>query len=772
MNVVKPQNVIVGVLCCFAASFNMSVRADNDPSSIKDLDLESLLNQRVALHRESDTASGVSESIMDAPAAMVVISKEDIKRRGYTSIDDIMSDLPGFDVITTHGTENIVAYQRGYRTPFTQRTLLLINGKVDNNMWVHSAIFSKQYPMQSIERIEVLYGPAGAVYGPNAFLGVINIITKDPRHLKDGEDYFSSQFVAGSYESYGVDLTSGGNLGGLSYVVSAKFYESESPDIEDYSEWGYFKESYLSDIDIWGEAIANSDFNNDGITDTFNGNTLGEYGNPKSDVGIIAEAGYGKWKAGIIYWETDEAYGPYYAFDKAQPNVSWLHDSTQYYIEHGGKIENIGINTELLYRENNVYGYWVESSGGWVSLSNWNAFNTAWRFRQQYTFQVSDNLQLSGGIKYESKDLTKAYTICGYWGGSVCPAEGGYSNGSSIRVGDDRVTVSLPAQITRDELVPHSMINTTDKGAYLQGIYNIGKWRFNGGLRWDNNSIYGTVVNPRGAAIYHHSADTTFKLIYGEAFQEPSPKDLYGGWSGRAANPNLQPETMSNLEFIAIHQTKNFLHDASLYYTQFEDVIVNGPSGNIGERTVTGFEYRGQVNINNPVYSGEDITGKIYYTYTKSEAEFQYIQGYNSDGSDAWVDNSDDLGDMAPHKINLIFDFPITSKWGLNFQLNYVSDRELYSENPLRAEYNNNRVASENREASAYMTVDLNLRYHRDSFEVGFKINNLFGEEYYHPGVESAGSGDNFSQPSAGFNNSLIPQVNEANFVGYFSMHF
>ena len=78
---------------------------------------------------EVESASGLNESYLTAPASMNIITKEDIIQRGYTSIDELLSDIPGFDVSITNGITYLNAHQRGYRTPFTQRTLILINGK-------------------------------------------------------------------------------------------------------------------------------------------------------------------------------------------------------------------------------------------------------------------------------------------------------------------------------------------------------------------------------------------------------------------------------------------------------------------------------------------------------------------------------------------------------------------------------------------------------------------------------------------------------------------
>ena len=130
------------------------------------LSLDELMKQRSELHRNSITASRLVETIRDAPGSMEIVDSRTIKRRGYDSLDDILASLPGFDTIVTNGTMQTVAYQRGYRTPWTQRTLFLVNGKSENNLWNHSAQISRQYPMTMIDRVEVLHGPAGAVYGP------------------------------------------------------------------------------------------------------------------------------------------------------------------------------------------------------------------------------------------------------------------------------------------------------------------------------------------------------------------------------------------------------------------------------------------------------------------------------------------------------------------------------------------------------------------------------------------------------------------------------
>ncbi|WP_075186491.1 TonB-dependent receptor plug domain-containing protein [Teredinibacter haidensis] len=755
---------------------NASATGDEQGSSLQQMELQDLLQQHSQVYRQSVTASSVSESLRDAPAALVVIDRGDIRRRGYDSLDDILQDLPGFDTITTNGTEHVVTYQRGYRTPWTQRTLFLINGKVDNNMWMHGATFSRQYPMQQIERVEVLYGPSGAVYGPNAFLGVVNIITRNVDDLLDGENTVELSVSGGSFNTRALELSLLGKREEFGYSFGARIFKSDEADLSDYSDWGYSRSELLQDSAYWGAGIGEGedpavpgfvspagDLNVDGkvsARERINGEVLGQYADPSKNTGLLGELYWKNWTLGVISWETDESYGPYYSFVDAQPSANWFHKSNQLYLNNHYVIKDgISLSSEGVYRENSTGGDWVESFGTNLSISDWLSSNSAWRFEQQLNIQYSPRLRLTTGIKYERKALTKSYMICNYWEGSgFCPAQGERStngltsDGSGVILASE-VSSANPMQLppSLDDNIPDFNIeDTSDKGMFVQAIYAIDKWRFNGGIRWDKNSVYGSEVNPRGAAIYHWNKSTTLKLVYGEAFQEPSPKDLYGSWTGRDSNADLKSEKVRTLEFIGIHQAGKLLFDTSLYYSRYQNVITS--SANVGGRDIFGLETRTQYRMDNFIPGSSDITGNLFYAYTRAMAERQY-----ENSLDQWVDQQGIQGDIAPHKINFLVNIPIKERWNFNFRANWFCERELFSENPLRADSNADR--EHNRKAKSYTRFDANLLYSAGRFSAGFKIENLFSEEYLLPGVEGAGSGDDFSVDSDGFQNSLIPQV-------------
>jgi len=706
------------------------------------LSLEDLMQVTV------QAASGIEETLRQAPAAMIIISQQDIIERGYSSLDEVIGDLPGFDVIVGGGSAQMTAYQRGYRTPFTQRTLFMVNGMVDNHLYTQNAVLSRQYPLSNVERIEVLYGPSSVVYGANAFSGVINVISKDAKELKKDEHHLEVTTQLGSFNSRAVEIAALGKQQGFSYNISARWFDSDEAGLDDYpKKWDFADSRWLNDKQAWGAMLGQEQ----------HGVKFGEYYDPSRNWGIVGEAHYGDFTLGLIAWETQESYGPYYAFDRVQPNILWNNDSRQYYLQHKTQaIPKLHLTTLAAYRQNRIWGGWVEAIPDWdtgkerdsyLSFSQWNAQNNSWLFSQDYDYTWTETLRVTGGIKYQQKRLTDVFDICSYWSESFCSNdaaddEGAYGFGPGVFHSSDPVAVIKPAPLST---MPESnLLNTTDIGGYVQGIWAKDPWRFNAGLRYDENNRYGSVVTPRFSAIYQASPSTTLKLLYGQAFQEPSQIQLGGGWSGRIANPNLQAEHAENLELVLMYQAKHWLHDLSLFKAHYSDVIKE-ESENAGQRDIIGMEYRGRYAFPNFIKGAPDIHGYVYYTFTHVDSSIYYDHT-----AQKWLEGTEELGDIAPHKFNLGITLPYNDKLFINLRANLASSRKLYLRNPLRVQ---------GEEAEAYALLHLNLGYRTKQFNISFKINNLLNKGYLQPGLEQADAGNNFEQRSLGFRNSLVPGV-------------
>lgn len=161
-----------------------------DQVFIQDIELKNVVfGELLTELREEMLSASVSsvskkpERLQLAPANVRLITRQDIIDRGYLDIVDLLSDLPGFHVSRIFGQAHSNIYQLGYRQDNTERTLLMVDGVEENDIWSNWAYFSRQYPLSNIKAVEVIYGPSSAMYGPRAFVGTVNIITLDPKEL-------------------------------------------------------------------------------------------------------------------------------------------------------------------------------------------------------------------------------------------------------------------------------------------------------------------------------------------------------------------------------------------------------------------------------------------------------------------------------------------------------------------------------------------------------------------------------------------------------------
>lgn len=181
--------------------------------------LEQEAQFRLHLLQKSVTASRTEERIIDAPASISIVSAEDIKNSGVTSIGALLSREVGVHLGYVNYSYTIAGGIRGFHKIPTNKIILLIDG-IRHSMPIYGIIntTSLTISLTDIERIEILRGPGSAIYGPNAMFGVINIITKRPDEdpettisicagnfdhlissitIRDYNDYFSYRLTAG-----------------------------------------------------------------------------------------------------------------------------------------------------------------------------------------------------------------------------------------------------------------------------------------------------------------------------------------------------------------------------------------------------------------------------------------------------------------------------------------------------------------------------------------------------------------------------------------------
>ncbi len=157
--------------------------ADSSPAStdsFTDISLEELINIQVTSVSKKETG------LFTSPAAIYVITQEDIHRSGMTSLPELLRMVPGMDVVRIDANHWAVS-ARGFNDQYANKLLVLIDGRTIYAP-VTAGIFwnVRNVPLEDIERIEVIRGPGATLWGANAVNGVINIITKSAKDTQGG----------------------------------------------------------------------------------------------------------------------------------------------------------------------------------------------------------------------------------------------------------------------------------------------------------------------------------------------------------------------------------------------------------------------------------------------------------------------------------------------------------------------------------------------------------------------------------------------------------
>lgn len=212
-----------------------------------DLSLEQLLNVKV------HSASKKEEMIADSPVAVYAITGADIERSGVTTIPDALRMVPGVEVARADSNSWAISI-RGFNSTLANKLLVLVDGRSIYNpvfggvMWEANDLM-----VEDIDRIEVIRGPGGALWGANAVNGVINIITK---HTRETQGTLVSATV-GNEEKATLSVRHGGSVGAEgSYRVYAKGFRRDAsvkPDVsassgeDTYDEWDGFRTGFRLD---------------------------------------------------------------------------------------------------------------------------------------------------------------------------------------------------------------------------------------------------------------------------------------------------------------------------------------------------------------------------------------------------------------------------------------------------------------------------------------------------------------------------------------------
>ncbi len=738
---------IICLLIIFIFSFSsgkLSAQNDTTKNKVFFMSLEELLELKIS------SVSKKSEKLPETPQTVIVITKEQIKRRGYTDLEQIFHDLPGFDISRGNGTQYSQIYQRGYRTKNTEKTLMMIDGVEENDLWSNSVWLSRQYPLSNIERVEIIYGPATTIYGANAFLGVINIVTKNAGKIIGSNKKFgiNSQIGYGSYNTRYADISIAAKTNHFSLILSGRIYNSDEQDLSDYPDWDYNLNSY--DLDFYRNVLGT---NNDTVAQTamdldkaayYNSEVLSgkkpRYSNQTNDYLFYGKMKIDNFTLGFQSYKRNEGFGAWYRDDfelGPEFGASWVPENTFFYTKYEKKFSDklsltsfsnfkvhqlTGDCEELYYKGyfNKEYSLTdiADTTSGIVTIlpedsiqkpywsdTWWQTYSQQLRSELRIQYNPTEKFDITGGIEFRISHIQGAYL----YGDIENPSETAVIN--DIKGGNH--------------------FFSRDLGFFAQANYKLlKKLNFVLGGRIDNNKIritggYGTVFNPKAAIVYTPS-DFILKTIYSEAFMDAGYWTKYSTTPGRLLdNPNLKPEKVRNYEISIGWKANNyFFADISGFNSFYNGAVGTVDVSYIDENGdhihTTQHQAIGNFQI-------KGLQSNLYFNYSNYSA---YIN-YTFSNPYKITDEKIRIGDIASHRINFGMNALFFSKLNLNLRVNRVGERPTGEKTTVM----NNPL----NQIGAYFIMNGTVSYKvYKGFSAQIIINNIFDKEYFDPGVRSA----------------------------------
>ncbi len=707
--------------------------AESADDGLEDLSLEELLAVEIT------TASNMSESQSRAPGVVIRLTREDLEARGYRELLDLFDDLPGMDVVRPWGDNYLKVYWRGYRTDTTHPFLLMIDGLVVNSLWSGDSSVAAALPISEIDHVEVVYGPASAVYGANAFMGVVNVITLTGARRTEPVARFRA--TTGSFHGDRLDrrVLDGvvvQDVGGARLSIAGRMALGWT-DAEAADRFEYGRAAYADDPALWGGYL---EFQN----------LARGASSPIDAYGLDARLVVGNLELGVSSLALATGYGLVYATDKVQPYARWEQRERDAHASYGAELApGITSRSVVRLRESSIASpsYFLSGfdegtpAGRVLEVSYWQATNRAISASEDVEVARGELVSVLAGARYERKDLQSAYDV---------------TTGPHLAPGDVGADVPLPAPPDPGRRAVERPI-TDDYGIYAQGrlrkAHLFGKTDTHAlhlGVRYDHNSDYGAAHSPTLRLGYVGEVDSCRglflgKLLYGEGFQEPNPRQLYGGWLGSGSSPALRPENSRTLELNLSHTTAHLSNLVSAYYVANFDTITQfaGGASNRGARTVVGLDYHLRALVRPPHL--DTLSLWAYYSFLWSE-ELSF------DSADREVRAP--IGDLASHQVWL-GGTATRGRVTATVRGRGMADRATVASNPVRT-------------IEGAFLVDASVRVDRlgaRALSLALDVKNLIGTPYSHPGIRTADSGETPGAwqgarwvGSAGYYNSRLPQ--------------
>lgn len=734
------------------------------------------------------TAAGFEQKITDAPASISVITREELSKRPYMTLLDAVRDLEGVDVGETRDkTGQGTISMRGMGSDYT---LILVNGKRQNN---HGDIYPNSFqgnqfnhipPLDAIERIEVIRGPASTLYGADAMGGVINIITK--RNLDNWSGSLSVGRTIETDDQFGddatVDLYVTGPLvaGKLNFSARGSWYERDASN------------------PVYAPATDPA-----GVTHT---RVLGFGGGGKTVDNTNKAGGFS------LEWMPAE-----------NQSLTLDYDTSRQEYDNSTKINDAGVEEYPVGTVDSITSIWMAGNaclgaagananacrangGTWGRRANPRVgygptqefTRESWALTHEGKWSFGNSMVSLAHIATNNDGRTLPFTVAereqllamfdgtGQYAGMTLADRRALAESTFLprpkRTLESRqytldAKLDLPwqwrgdhtsvigTQVIRGELEDgvFGMEAGTPSAVQEHNMYSLfaeDTWyvikplAITAGLRYDDHDVFGDQISPRLYGVYTLNEQWTVKGGISTGFKTPKTTQLYNGITGFGGqgttplfgNPDLQPETSTSTELAVYWQhPEGHSFNATVFRNAFDDklsteacgvgLVLACPTGEYADiGYVTGSV---PVNIDEAVVQGAELAGRwqisdrfgfrANYTYTDSEQKSGASRGQP-------------LGNSAKHMANATLD------WAATDRFNVFLSAELRSKRYRGVD----ATTGEHLYWKDYEVFHLGASYKAtDWLTINARINNLLDRDFTSYQTTFADNGDGTWTPAA-----------------------
>ncbi len=599
-------------------------------------------------------ATGNSTSLDKAPATASVIYASEIEAMGAHTLDDVLETVPGMHVsLSSLSRLDSVESVRGIHTGFNPQVLMMMNGVPVQSSVNGGRPVLLRLSVHNIARVEIIRGPGSAVYGADAFAGVVNVITKDAGSI----DNTTLGARTGSFNSRELWLETATQWNGFGISFDASYQEADgdssrkvSTDLQSALDAALGTHASLApnslatryqvldshlaissdqlQVNLWSWTSINAGIGAGGAQ------ALDPEGRDDDRL-LMGDATY-HFQKSDSHWDNSIRLS-HMRYDL----------SAQFTLLPAGAVIPIGADGNVDFVAPVGASFFKDGLKGSPSgLTQ----DTKFDFISIYNGFDDQRIRLNLGVREQSLQTSESKNFGpGVLDKSPLPA---VVDGTLTNVTD----------------TPNVFLVDSSRTVHyvsLQDEWHMARdWDLTAGMRYDNYSDVGSTTNPRIALVWAANENLTSKLLFGSAFRAPSFSELYNKNNPVSlGNSRIRPEKIDSEEWSLNYRATNTLQSTlTLFSYQAKDMIDFVPD--VGTTTKTARNFNAQ--------NGKGFEWEVNW---KPSNEFQLVVSYSQQKAiDTKMDEP--IPDAPGKQLKANLNWLIVPNWSLNSQLFWVGDRE------------------------------------------------------------------------------------------------